>query len=654
MRSPSTTASASATSARTADSSGSTSAISSSFAARGHSSSSGRKTFPSASASSSANRNPARSRCGSSSSAPSERAMRSAVLKPTRGSSMRRYGSCVSTSTTSSPYSRTRRPASPAAIPCANRNVSTSRIDATSRQAAIARSTLRRETARPAFVRTSRSRSGSRSSSEKTRSAPKWSTIAQAKVGPMPGTRIRSQSATPSGERGSEERKDSTANWRPYRACSAYAPAQTSWSPAATCPSGPASVTASPSSLSPRVAVQTANSRSGDTYRGPERERVTSISSSTTIPTIYGACDAFARTPGPPRRARRRRLSLRHAGEIGRADVVRGAAGDGPGAGLRVGHELPGRGHVHAGLLRPERDVRGRDAPAGLRRRPRPRGHDVVLPAGRRRARERPRRAGPAGRLLAGLTRHERDDVAERVRRQRAVGGHERARHPRAAEPVDVERERLPVLDDEACRLHHAADLVEPEVAMREVDVQAAAAEAQRAHEPRPRGVEDAADGVLRAVGGEDQAPARLEHARELAQPRLRVEKVLDDLHAQDAGERAVGERQALEVRAHELDLEAVARGPAGCRHQDPLGDVRSGEPRRPIRQPRDGGEEAAVAAARVEPRVGGEGPRDEIDDPPELPARPGIGQRDRLRVLELRPPLIHLAERVGGSAHPT
>ncbi len=38
--------------------------------------------------------------------------------------------------------------------------------------------------------------------------APKCSTIARANVGPMPGTRRRSQSATPSGVCGSVERND--------------------------------------------------------------------------------------------------------------------------------------------------------------------------------------------------------------------------------------------------------------------------------------------------------------------------------------------------------------------------------------------------------------------------------------------------------------
>ena len=184
---------------------------------------------------------------GSSSSMPSDRAMRSAILKPMRGSSVSRYGSCLSTATTSSPYWRTSRAASPALIPCVKRNVSTSRIVATSRQAAIARSTLLREIARPAFVRTSRSRSGSRSSSAKTCSAPKWSTIARANVGPIPGTRAVNQSATPSGGLGSAEWKDSTTNCQPCRACSANAPAQTSCSPAVTCPRGPVSVIASPS-----------------------------------------------------------------------------------------------------------------------------------------------------------------------------------------------------------------------------------------------------------------------------------------------------------------------------------------------------------------------------------------------------------------------
>ena len=147
-------------------------------------------------------------------------------------------------------------------MPCAKRKVSTSRIVATSRQAAIARSTARREMARPAFVRTLRSCSGSRSSSSKTCSAPKCSTIARANVRPIPGTRVSSQSATPSAVCGSAERKVSTANCQPCLGCCENAPTQTSCSPAVTCPSGPVSRTASPSRSSPRVADQTANSES--------------------------------------------------------------------------------------------------------------------------------------------------------------------------------------------------------------------------------------------------------------------------------------------------------------------------------------------------------------------------------------------------------
>ena len=217
--------------------------------------------LPSDSASSSTNRSPARRRCGWSSSMPSERAIPSAILKPTRGSSISRYGSCVSTVTTSSPYCRTRRPASPALIPCVKRKVSTSRIVATSRQAAIARSTAFAEIGRPDRVRTSRRRSGCRSSSVNTSSSPKWSTIARANAGPIPGTRVISQRLMPSAVRGSAVRNVSTANCRPYFACSENPPVQTSSSPGFTCPSGPVRVTGSSSTF----ALQTANSRSADT-----------------------------------------------------------------------------------------------------------------------------------------------------------------------------------------------------------------------------------------------------------------------------------------------------------------------------------------------------------------------------------------------------
>ena len=234
--------------------------------------------FPSASAPSRTKRSPARRRCGASGSTPSERAMRSAIVKPMPGSSMRRYGSCRRTSTTSSPNMRTSRTARPALMPCVNRNVSTSRTVATSRHASIARSMLFREIARPLRVRTSRSRSGFASSSAKTSAAPKWATIARANTGPMPGTRAVSQRTTPCSERGRAERKVSTSNCVPYRACSENSPAHTSWSPAPTWPRGPVSVTGSASLSSPSMADQTANSKSGETYRGPDAERVTSIS----------------------------------------------------------------------------------------------------------------------------------------------------------------------------------------------------------------------------------------------------------------------------------------------------------------------------------------------------------------------------------------
>ncbi len=150
-------------------------------------------------------------------------------------------------------------------MPCVKRNASTSRIVATSRHAAIARSTLLREIARPAFVRTSRRRSGSRSSSSKTCSGPKWSTIALAKVRPIPVTRVCSQSAMPSRDCGKVEWNVSTSNRQPCFACSENPPMQTSCSPALTWPSGPVSETCSPSRSSPSVADHTAHSVSAVT-----------------------------------------------------------------------------------------------------------------------------------------------------------------------------------------------------------------------------------------------------------------------------------------------------------------------------------------------------------------------------------------------------
>ena len=72
-----------------------------------------------------------------------------------------------------------------------------------------------------AFVRTSRSRSGSRSSSAKTCSAPKWSTIARANVGPMPGTRAAARARLPppsaAGPSGRTRRRTASRNARAAR-----------------------------------------------------------------------------------------------------------------------------------------------------------------------------------------------------------------------------------------------------------------------------------------------------------------------------------------------------------------------------------------------------------------------------------------------------
>src|SRR5439155_1573096 len=82
--------------------------------------------------------------------------------------------------------------------------------------AAIALSTDLAAIGRPDRVRTSRSRSGSRSSSPKMSSASKWLTIARAKAGPIPGTRAINQPITPSAVCGSDARKFSTVNCHPY------------------------------------------------------------------------------------------------------------------------------------------------------------------------------------------------------------------------------------------------------------------------------------------------------------------------------------------------------------------------------------------------------------------------------------------------------
>ena len=123
--------------------------------------------------------------------------------------------------------------------------------------------------ARPLLVRTSRSRSGRRSSSVKISSASKWLTIARANAGPIPATRAVNQRTIPSGDRGSTSERlhgELPAVPRMRHEC----PRANSCSPAVKWPSGPASVTGSPSRLSPTDAVQTANSRSGDTKRGPD------------------------------------------------------------------------------------------------------------------------------------------------------------------------------------------------------------------------------------------------------------------------------------------------------------------------------------------------------------------------------------------------
>ena len=88
-----------------------------------------------------------------------------------------------------------------------------------------------REIARPAFVRTSRSRSGLRSSSSKTFSAPKCSTIARANVARRRGRASRARARFRLRSAAASSGRTRPTNCMPCRGCSAYAPVQTSWSP---------------------------------------------------------------------------------------------------------------------------------------------------------------------------------------------------------------------------------------------------------------------------------------------------------------------------------------------------------------------------------------------------------------------------------------
>src|SRR5258707_1314841 len=127
---------------------------------------------------------------------------------------------------------------------------------------------------------------------------------------------------------------------------------------------------------------------------------------------------------------------------------------------------------------------------------------------------------------------------------------------------------------------------------------------------------------------------------------------MLDRLDAEHAVEARVVERQMLHVRLNELDLEPVALRPPAGGLQDARRDVRPDEAARAIGEPRDAGEEAAVAAACIEERIGRGRFGGERDHPFELTADGRIGEVDRVGVLDLRAALVYLAERVGRTFH--
>ena len=206
------------------------------------------------------------------------------------------------------------------------------------------------------------------------------------------------------------------------------------------------------------------------------------------------------------------------------------------------------------------------------------------------------------------------------------------------------------MLDLEPRRLDQLRELVEPERPLRELDDEPAMAQAEQAHQPGPRRVQDAADNRARVVGRDDQRATRGEDAGKLSQSGVRVEQVLEDLRAEHEVEGLVGKRQRLEVGAQELGLDACRGRRLLGNVEDPLREVDADDPLRTLRHLGERGQVPPVAAARVEEGLGRKLVEQELAQPLELAVEGRIGARRR-RVEELRPPLVERAQHVRGPA---
>src|SRR5206468_8175411 len=128
--------------------------------------------------------------------------------------------------------------------------------------------------------------------------------------------------------------------------------------------------------------------------------------------------------------------------------------------------------------------------------------------------------------------------------------------------------------------------------------------------------------------------------ARELGDPRVRFDQMLDHLAAEHEVERLVLERDLLQLRADELRCERRRRLARGL--EDAVRDVDGRGATRPERRPRERAEIAPVAAPGVEERVARKSLLHERPDARELPVmRVGPPRR---RVLLERTALVRLA----------
>ncbi len=161
------------------------------------------------------------------------------------------------------------------------------------------------------------------------------------------------------------------------------------------------------------------------------------------------------------------------------------------------------------------------------------------------------------------------------------------------------------------------------------------------------RCVERNAHAVLRVVGRKDEDSARTKNAGELADSRGDVEEMLDHLHGEHTVEAAILERESFHVCLEELGSHAFAFDGLSGGIEDSLGDVAADQPCRPISGSRDRRQEAAVAATRVEQRLGGEGAPNKSRHAFELAIDAWVGERNRLRVPDFGALLVDLAKRV-------